>query len=100
MKPFVDRTVRGDGARRLAILFCLSFLLLSIPAHAQDAKNALQTLQDAFVQVAQAVRPAVVNVSTTQRPRPQEERQSPQVPPQFRDFFGGDFVFGKLRLIF
>ena len=75
---------------RLATLAIVS-LLLCAPAIAQDGKSALQTLQDAFVQVAQSVRPAVVNIATTQRPRPREGRRAPQVPPQFRDFFGEDF---------
>jgi serine protease Do len=62
---------------------------------AQDARSVLQSLQDAFVQVSQSVKPAVVNIATTQRPRPQEGSRTPQVPPQFRgpfrDFFGEDF---------
>ncbi len=76
------------------ILLCL--LLLVPPVRADEAKNALQGLQDAFVHVADAVRPAVVNVSTTQRP-PQRESggRRPQLPPSFqgpfRDFFGEDF---------
>jgi serine protease Do len=65
-----------------------------MPAAAQDGRGALQTLQDAFVQVAQSVKPAVVNIATTQRPRPQEGRRAPQVPPPFRGpfrDFGEDF---------
>jgi serine protease Do len=76
-------------------LIALAFLTFSIAAHAQEGRNALQVMQDAFVQVAQSVRPAVVNVATTQRPKAQEGRRPPQVPPQFqgpfRDFFGEEF---------
>jgi serine protease Do len=76
-------------------LIALAFLMFSIAAHAQEGRNALQVMQDAFVQVAQSVRPAVVNVATTQRPKAQEGRRPPQVPPQFqgpfRDFFGEEF---------
>jgi len=79
------------GRLRLASVACVSLLFLSTPALAQEGKSALQGLQDAFVQVAQSVKPAVVNIATTQRPRPQEGRRAPQVPPQFRDFFGEDF---------
>jgi Do/DeqQ family serine protease len=63
------------------------------PAAAQDVRGILQALQDAFVQVAQSVKPAVVNIATTQRPRPQEGRRpSPApLPGPFRDFFGEDF---------
>lgn len=91
MRPPVNNAVRAAGYVRLAILAFVSLLLLCTPATAQDGKSALQTLQDAFVQVAESVRPAVVNIATTQRPRPQEGRRAPQVPPQFRDFFGEDF---------
>jgi serine protease Do len=80
---------------RLAALACAGLLLLAAPAAAQEGRSALQALQDAFVQVAQSVKPAVVNIATTQRPRPREGRRPPQVPPQFRgpfrDFFGEDF---------
>ena len=79
------------GRLRLASVACVSLLFLSTLALAQEGKSALQGLQDAFVQVAQSVKPAVVNIATTQRPRAQEGRRAPQVPPQFRDFFGEDF---------
>ncbi len=87
--------VRGID-RGVAILALVALLALaSSAAAAQDGRSALQSLQDAFVQVAQSVKPAVVNVSTTQRPRQQEGRRPPQVPPffrgPFRDFFGEDF---------
>jgi serine protease Do len=69
--------------------------LVAAPAVAQDGRGDLQGLQDAFVQVAQVVKPAVVNIATTQRPRPQEGGRTPQAPPffrgPFRDFFGEDF---------
>ena len=95
MRPPVSDAALGAGCVRLATLAFVSFLVLSAPATAQDGKSALQSLQDAFVQVAQSVKPAVVNIATTQRTRPQEGRRAPQVPPQFRgpfrDFFGEDF---------
>lgn len=91
MRARVNTVTLGAGYVRLAGLAFVSLLLLCMPAAAQDGKSALQSLQDAFVQVAQSVRPAVVNVSTTQRPRPREGRRAPQVPPQFREFFGEDF---------
>ena len=95
MRAPVSDAALGAGCVRLATLAFVSFLVLSAPATAQDGKSALQSLQDAFVQVAQSVKPAVVNIATTQRPRPQEGRRAPQVPPQFRgpfrDFFGEDF---------
>jgi len=79
----------------LAVLSLVSLLTFGTLAAAQDSRSALQTMQDAFVQVAQSVKPAVVNIATTERPRPTEGRRSPQVPPffrgPFRDFFGEDF---------
>ena len=91
MRARLNTAFRGAQYVRQAVLVSVALLLLSAPATAQDGRSALQTLQDAFVQVAQSVKPAVVNVSTTQRPRPREGRRAPQVPPQFRDFFGEDF---------
>ncbi len=91
MKATIAAAAPGGVLVRTAVTAMVFALLLGAPAAAQDGKTALQTLQDAFVQVAQSVRPAVVNVSTTQRPRPREGRRAPQVPPQFRDFFGEDF---------
>lgn len=80
---------------RVVVLVTLTLLTLSVAANAQESRSSLQTLQDAFVQVAQSVRPAVVNIATTQRPKVQEGRRTPQVPPQFRgpfrDFFGEEF---------
>ena len=74
------------------VLVCL--LAWTAPAWAQDGRSALQGLQDAFVRVAEAVKPAVVNIATTQKPRPPERRRG-QVPPSFqgpfREFFGDEF---------
>ena len=75
------------------LLCCL--LVPAAPVAAQDARSALQSLQDAFVQVAQAAKPSVVNIATTQKPRATEGRRG-QVPPQFRgpfrEFFGEEFL--------
>jgi len=94
----LHRSSEGHEAGRIfgvtAIL--LSLLVFVVPASAQDSRSVLQTLQDAFVQVAQSVKPAVVNISTTQRPKPTEGRRGQQVPPSFRgpfrDFFGDEFM--------
>jgi serine protease Do len=77
-----------------SFLFCC-LLVPDAPAVAQEARSALQSLQDAFVQVAQAAKPSVVNIATTQKPRAPEGRRG-QVPPQFRgpfrEFFGEEFL--------
>ena len=78
----------------LVLVLLLAPAPMPEPAAAQDSRGVLQSLQDAFVQVAQSVKPAVVNIATTQRPRPQEGRRPSQVPPfrgPFRDFFGEEF---------
>jgi serine protease Do len=94
MKP-ASRVFRSGWAP-VGLLCLLVLAPVSPPAHAaaQDSGTVLQSLQDAFVQVAQSVKPAVVNIATTQRPRPQEGRRPSPAPPfrgPFRDFFGEDF---------
>ena len=92
MKHHVRGTTRP---RLLAAGLLVCFMVVAAPAWAQDARGVLQSLQDAFVQVAQAVKPAVVNIATTQKPRPSERRRG-QVPPSlqgpFREFFGDEFL--------
>ncbi|HSC70899.1 MAG TPA: DegQ family serine endoprotease [Candidatus Methylomirabilis sp.] len=97
MKP--ARSATGAGWRSVALAVVLFLAPVPVPtsaqAPAQDGRGVLQGLQEAFVQVAQSVKPAVVNIATTQRPRPQEGGRPPQTPPffrgPFRDFFGEDF---------
>src|SRR5512138_1290353 len=85
---------------RLALVACLFLPGVAFGAVPADVHAALRTLQDAFVHVAETVKPAVVNIATTQRPRetprPPEGRRGPQGPAPFprnpfRDFFGEDF---------
>ena len=97
MRVYGPNDMRGlaGRVRTAAILFC--FLALAAPASAQDGRSVLQALQDAFVQVAQTVKPSVVNIATTQRPKPSEGRRGQQqVPPPlqgpFREFFGDEFA--------
>src|SRR5574341_1264905 len=103
MKPARRAFRSGWAPIGLVLVLFLVPAPMSAPAAAQDGRAVLQSLQDAFVQVAQSVKPAVVNIATTQRPRPPEGRRPPQVPPffrgPFRDFFGEDFLerfFGEL----
>jgi serine protease Do len=83
----------AGGAAALSLL--LGGVTVADAAQAQDGRSVLQSLQDAFVQVAQAAKPAVVNIATTQRPRPSERRRGqapPSVPGPFREFFGEEFL--------
>jgi serine protease Do len=94
MKPARRAFRSGWAPIGLVLVLFLVPAPMSAPAAAQDGRAVLQALQDAFVQVAQSVKPAVVNIATTQRPRPQEGRRSSPAPPlpgPFRDFFGEDF---------
>ncbi|MCU0875272.1 MAG: DegQ family serine endoprotease [Pirellulaceae bacterium] len=57
-------------------------------------------LTTAFRTVAKAMRPSVVSVSTVKHVRPRaldrgRERARPQVPEQFRDFFGDELPFDR-----
>jgi serine protease Do len=71
---------RGGRIVRIVVL-AVGMLGLAAPVRAQDARSVLQAIQDTFVQVAESVKPAVVNISTTQRPRPREgQPQRPQTP--------------------
>ncbi len=82
------------GRRRAIAGVAACVLVLTTPAWGQEGRSALQSLQDAFVGVAQAVKPAVVNIATTQKPRPPERRRGqvpPSVPGPFREFFGDEF---------
>ncbi|MBI4537583.1 MAG: DegQ family serine endoprotease [candidate division NC10 bacterium] len=83
------------GSAALAVALMLGTFT---PAGAgEEAQAALRTLQEAFVDVAQSVKPAVVNIATTQKPRPREGRRGQQLPPSFRgpfeEFF--DRFFGE-----
>ncbi|MGH7393975.1 MAG: DegQ family serine endoprotease [Candidatus Methylomirabilales bacterium] len=59
---------------------------------AKPSMETLQAIQGAFVEVAERVKPSVVNINTTQKARPPRRPQpdpSPRGP--HRDFFGEDF---------
>ncbi len=76
---------------------------------AQAAREALaradyqgDDLTTAFRTVAKAMRPSVVSVSTVKHVRASRlergtPRNRPQVPEQFREFFGDDFPFDRFR---
>ncbi|HTX54149.1 MAG TPA: DegQ family serine endoprotease [Candidatus Baltobacteraceae bacterium] len=101
--------MNSQGSRQRGTRIWHSFVLvvsvlgLATPGHAQNAHSLLQSIQNEFVQVAESVKPSVVNISTTQRPKPREGRegqpQRPQMPglPRggpwdefFERFFGGE----------
>ena len=76
---------------------------------AQVAREALaradykgDELTTAFRTVAKAMRPSVVSVSTVKHVRPSRlergnPRARPQVPEQFREFFGDDLPFDRFH---
>lgn len=78
------------GARSLVVVLLLSFPTGGLAQPAPEPKAVLRALEQAFVDVADRVMPAVVNVSVSARreggregPAPGEER--------FREFFGPEF---------
>ena len=66
----------------------------SYAAENREARAAVSQLQDfsvAFRQVAKSIRPSVVSVSSVTRVRPKSSRGArPDMPEEFRDFFGED----------
>jgi len=81
-----------------AVAFLLVLLLVGQPPKTwaaqpkeDEALATLQAIQEAFVQVAESVKPAVVNISTTQKVRLPGRGIPPFLPGPFRDFFGRDF---------
>ncbi len=54
--------------------------------------NALQSFSDALVNVVSAIRPTVVNISTTRTITHDNTGQSPLRDPLFRKFFGDEFM--------
>ncbi len=59
---------------------------------AKPSVETLQAIQEAFVEVAERVKPSVVNINTTQKARPSRRPPlDPSLRGPFRDFFGDDF---------
>lgn len=70
---------------------------LSSPASHEQLRIATN-LSDAFKQVAKSLRESVVSISSVKRSEPIARslpRANPQVPPEFRQFFGDDDLFDK-----
>jgi len=81
--------------RATLVAWCLATGLLlgvsgPLSAAAQSPKALLKAMEEAFVDVAGKVTPAVVNVSAKRRSKPQEEGQS-RPEERFREFFGEEF---------
>jgi Do/DeqQ family serine protease len=66
----------------ISTLLALTLVALApSPARAQDATRILEALQTGFVQIAESVKPTVVNIAVTQRPEHQKpERQRAERP--------------------
>jgi serine protease Do len=84
----------------LAVLVTTVLMVCTVAAPAQSsAPAALKELSDSFVQIADKVTPAVVNISSTRKmaggPGGQEMEPLPKSHP-FREFFGDEF-FKRFR---
>ena len=56
----------------------------------QDARTLVEQIQNVFVEVAEQLKPAVVNINTTQKVRTPRRQMEPFFRGPFRDFFGDD----------
>ena len=88
--------------RQWALISVLFISLLGMgPSQAamkKEALSQLETIQEAFASVAEALKAAVVNISTTQKIRP-PLRRWPEFRHPFREFFGEEFFerfFGEI----
>lgn len=73
-------------SRHLLALTLALLLGSAVPGRAQEAGSILQSLQEAFVKVAEVVKPSVVNISTTQKVRFPGRRVPPFFRGPFREF--------------
>lgn len=101
------RVARGPIAALLGAVVIMGIVLLTLaPAHSlsadadlaplssPEAKRSIEiaeALSDAFANVADAVAPSVVSVRTTDAVTIQQRSPFPQLPDEFRRFFGDDF---------
>ncbi len=93
---------QGGYWRQWALISVLFVSLLGMgPSQAamrKEALSQLETIQEAFASVAEALKPAVVNISTTQKIR-HPLRRWPEFRYPFREFFGEEFFerfFGEI----
>ncbi len=87
--------VAGAGIVLLRVESKADFSYAAEARVAQAARQSLSSVNDlssAFRQVAQALRPSVVSVSSIQRIRPATSgRNRQEIPDEFRRYFGDDF---------
>lgn len=70
------------------VVTLLLLLRPSLPVHAaEDPRALVERMQQVFVEVAERVKPSVVNINTTQKIQTRRH----QVDPFFREFFGEEF---------
>ncbi|MFQ5532597.1 MAG: trypsin-like peptidase domain-containing protein, partial [Candidatus Methylomirabilales bacterium] len=86
------RNVLGLGSWSRAGLFLFVVLLFSSPVAAVDreARALVERMQQVFVEVAERLKPSVVNINTTQKFRTGRRQVEPFRGP-FREFFGEEF---------
>lgn len=87
---------KAKYAQFFALFTIISFTLICPVGLHASAPTALKQLNDAFVQVAEKVKPAVVNISSTKKETASSSDGSPEMDPffknhPFKDFFGDEF---------
>ncbi len=87
-------SVPGGGSRRIMGV-CFGLLLLSVfapPVAAdQEGRTLVERIQQVFGEVADRLRPSVVNINTTQKVQTRRRRIEPFFRGPFREFFGEEF---------
>ncbi|MFQ5656531.1 MAG: DegQ family serine endoprotease [Candidatus Methylomirabilales bacterium] len=87
------RDICRFGRRRLAGLCMLVVFFLSSPVSAVDRESRalVERMQEVFVDVAERLKPSVVNINTTQKIRAGRRQVEPFFRGPFREFFGEEF---------
>ncbi|MFQ5846817.1 MAG: DegQ family serine endoprotease [Candidatus Methylomirabilales bacterium] len=80
---------RGMSGIVLVILFVL--LAPSPGAADRESRALVERLQNVFVEVAERLKPSVVNINTTQKVHTGRRRLEPPLRGPFREFFGEEF---------
>lgn len=74
-------------ATGVSVILLAALVFASPAAGKEESRNVVQHMQQVFVEVAERLKPSVVNINTTQKVRTSRR----QIDPFFREFFGEEF---------